>query len=270
MKLSKLLNDCNVLSSGFPAIAALGEHSKGSTPVVLSSLPAAVLHSQGITEYYSLVLPRGTTFNTAEDIIKSDPEVKKYRIETVDTAGMPKAITTQHQATLDVLAELYPDAEIISQRNADGTTRNLTPEDVAGKHVIGVLPPFLVAAAGAFTSASVAGYNAATDGDLSGDALKQRLQIADTALKVTQIYKVVIGYMDTHDPRYGSVTEKEMTKKDLINWITKESEECGKWGMGSHGIASVTIDRYHLNGSDWGWFSKEDDQKLFDYVKSLA
>ncbi|MEK4983649.1 hypothetical protein [Bacillus sp. FSL K6-6540] len=270
MKLSNLLNNYKVVSSGFPAIAAIGAHSKGSASAVLSSLPAAVLHSQGIKEYYSLVLPRGTTFNTAEEIIEADPDVKKYRIETVDTAGMPKAITSQHQATLDVLAELYPDAEIISQRNADGTTRNLTPEDVSGKHVIGVLPPFLVAAAGAFTSASVTGYNAATDGDLSGDALKQRLQIADTALKVAQVYKVVIGYMDTHDPRYGGITEKDMTKQDLINWVKKESAECGEWGMGSHGTASVTIDHYHLNGSNWGWFSKEDDQKLFDYVKSLA
>lgn len=270
MKLSKLLNDYKVVSSGFPAIAAIGEFSKGDVPAVLSSLPAATLHSQGITEYYTLVLPRGTTFNTAEDIINADPEVKKYRVETVDATDMPVAITTQHQATLDVLAELYPDAEIISQRNADGTTRNLTPEDVKGKHVIGVLPPFLVAAAGAFTSASVTGYNAATDGDLSGDALKQRLQIADTAIKVTRVYKVVIGYMDTHDPGYGGMTEKEMTKQDLINWIKKESAECGKWGMGSNGVAGVTIDRYHLNGSDWGWFSKDDDQKLLDYVKSLT
>lgn len=184
MKLSDLLNDYKVVSSGFPAIAALGDFSKGLVPAVLSSLPAAVLYSQGVEEYFTLVLPRGTTFNTAEDIIDADPEVEGYWIETVDTAGMPKAITTQHQATLDVLAEMYPDAEIISQRNADGTTRNLTPEDVKGKHVIGVLPPFLVAAAGAFTSASIANYNAAADGDLSGDALRDRLSIATEAIKI--------------------------------------------------------------------------------------
>lgn len=270
MKLSELLNDCKVVSSGFPAIAALGAFSKGEETVILSSLPAAVLHSQGVKVYYTLVLPRGTTFNTAKDIIKADPDVQKYRIETVDTAGMPVAITTQHQATLDVLAELYPDAEIISQRNADGTTRNLTPEDVAGKHVIGVLPPFLVAAAGAFTSASVVGYNAATDGDLSGDALKQRLQIADTAIKVTRVYNVTIGWADTYDAGYGGIIKKVMSKEELVKWIEKESEEGGKWGMGSNGTSTVTIDHYHLNGSDWGFFSKEDDKKLLDYVKSLT
>lgn len=270
MKLSKLLKDYKVVSSGFPAIAALGAFSKGEETVILSSLPAAVLHSQGIKEYYSLVLPRGTTFNTAEDIVKADPDVQRYRIETVNTAGMPKAITTQHQATLDVLAELYLDAEIISQRNADGTTRNLTPEDVAGKHVIGVLPPFLVAAAGAFTSASIANYNAAVDGDLSGDALKQRLQIADKAITVKRLYDVEIYYMDTHDPGYGGITKKVMTKQDLLDWINKETSQTGEWGMGSHGTGGVKIDNYIQYGSNWGWFSKEDDQKLFDYVKSLA
>lgn len=187
MKLSILLNKYRVFSSGFPAIAALGRYSKGVAPVVLSSLPPSAIHDMGVEHYFTLVLPRGTVFNTAEEIIEADPDVKGYEIYTIDTDGMPKAITTQHQATLDVLAELYPDAEIISQRNADGTTRNLTPEDVKGKHVIGVLPPFLVAAAGAFTSASIKYYNAATDGDLSGDALRERLDIAFQAIKIRDL-----------------------------------------------------------------------------------
>lgn len=187
MKLSQLLSTHKVTSTGFPAIAGLGAHSTGDTPAVLSALSAPVLWTQGVTNYYTLVLPRGTQFNTPEDIFAADPEVKQYRIAAVDTTGLPKVITTQHQATLDLLAELYPDAELLEQRQADGSPRNLSAADVAGKHVIGVLPPFLIAVAGAFTSASIDKYNAVTDGDLAGDELRDRLRIAEQAITVKEV-----------------------------------------------------------------------------------
>lgn len=185
--IQQLIDTRKVASSGFPAIAGIGDHSIGEIPAVLSSLPAATLYAQGVTEYYALVMPRGVQFNTAADIIAANVPVQLFRIETVDTADMPIVLTTQHQATLDVLTGMYPDAEVLAQKQPDGSVRNLTPADVAGKHVIGVLPPFLIAAAGAFTSASIANYNAATDGDLSGDELRGRLQIAEQAITVKAV-----------------------------------------------------------------------------------
>lgn len=185
--IQQLIRTHKVQSSGFPAIAGIGAHSIGETPAVLSSLPAATLYAQGVTEYYTLALPRGTVFNSAEEIIAADVPVQKWHIEAVDTADLPVILTTQHQATLDLLKEMYPDAEIIAQRQPDGTVRNLTPADVAGKHVIGVLPPFLVAAAAAFTSVSIADYDARKDGDLSGDELRARIQIAEQAISVKAV-----------------------------------------------------------------------------------
>jgi hypothetical protein len=187
MKLSTLLANNNVTSTGFPAIAGLGAFSKGETPVTLSSLPAITLFNQGITEYYTIVVPRGTQFGTTQDIIDFDPDVQHWAINTVDTTGLPVAITTQHKGTLDILSSMYPNAEVISQCNSDGSPRNLSAVDVMGKHVIGVLPPFLVAVAGAFTSASISNFNAVVDGDLTGNELKSRLIIADKAIAVKEI-----------------------------------------------------------------------------------
>jgi len=187
MKLSNLLQNYNVKAMGFPAVAGLSEHSKGDKPAVLSTLAAPQLFAQGITDYYSLVIPRGSIFKTTDDILAADPDVKHYKIIAVDTNNLPTAITTQHQGTLDILKELYPDAEVINQRQADGTVRNLTADDVRGKHIIGVLPPFLIEVAAAFTSTSIVNYNAATDGDLQGDELRQRLVIADQAITIEEI-----------------------------------------------------------------------------------
>ncbi|MGG1650461.1 hypothetical protein ABHN03_16945 [Paenibacillus sp. NRS-1775] len=182
-----MLNTHAVTSTGFPAIAGIGVYSNGTNPTVLSSLPAAVLSSQGVSEYYSLVLPRGVQFNTTDDIISADPDVTLWTINDADVSDLPIAITTQHKATLDLLADLYPNAEVLVQRNADGSPRNLTPDEVTGKHIIGVLPPFLVAAASAFTSVSIDGYNAAVDGDLSADELRDRIRIADKAITVEEV-----------------------------------------------------------------------------------
>lgn len=187
MKLSQLLASYKVTSTGYPALAGLGAHSTGNAPVVLSSLPPAVLIDQGVTEYYTLVLPRHTDFKTTDEILAFNPVVSQYRIETVDTAGLPQAITTQHLDTLEVLAGLYPEAEILVQKLPDGSKRDLSAAEVAGKHVIGVLPPFLVAAAAAFTSASTLGYNAAVEKELSGEELRERLQIADKAITVKEV-----------------------------------------------------------------------------------
>lgn len=184
MKLSNLLAQYNVVSSGFPAIAGIGARSTGDKPAVLSSNPAAALFAQGVTHYWTLVIPRGVQFNTTDDIIAADPDVELWEISPVDTTDMNTVITTQHAATRDRLQVLFPNATVIEQEIVDGRPRNITADEVAGKHVVGVLPPFLVAAAGAFTSASIKGFNAAVDGDLSAEEIKDRLVVATQAITV--------------------------------------------------------------------------------------
>lgn len=191
MTLTQLLNDYAVTSKGYPALAGLGSHSKGALPVTLASVPAAQLFVDGITEYYTLVLPRGTQYNTTDEMINDGDKitVQKWKIETVDTTNVPTAITTQHKATLSVLSFIYPDAEVITQDIDPATNRprNLSPDEIAGKHVIGVLPPHLVAVANGFTAVSIKDYNYVTDKDLSGEELLNRMKIADQAITVEQI-----------------------------------------------------------------------------------
>lgn len=189
--LTQLLNDYAVTSKGYPALAGLGSHSKGASPVTLASIPAAQLFTNGITEYYTLVLPRGTQYNTTDEMINDGDKitVQKWKIETVDTTDVPMAITTQHKATLSILSFIYPHAEVITQEIDPATKRprNLSPDEIAGKHVIGVLPPHLIAVANGFTAVSIKDYNYATEKDLSGEELLNRMEIADQAITVVKI-----------------------------------------------------------------------------------
>lgn len=189
--LTQLLNDYAVTSKGYPALSGLGTHSKGTMPVTLASIPAAQLFADGVKEYYTLVTARGTTYATTDEMLKDSDNitVQKWKIKTVDTTNVPKVVTTQHKATLSILSFIYPDAQVITQDINPETQRprNLSPDEIAGKHVIGVLPPHLVAVANGFTAVSIKDYNYVTDKDLSGEELINRMEIADQAITVAQV-----------------------------------------------------------------------------------
>lgn len=179
MKLSQLLSTKKVVASGFPAIAGLSDHSKGTEEVVLSSLAPSILQAQGVTEYYALELPRGTVFNTTEDIIAADLPVRKFVItEPFDVDSLPVVIVSRHKGTVDILLERHGGADVLDA---------VTAEDIKGKHVVGTLPPHLITAAGAYTAVTIRGFDYTKDGDLSGDELAQRLVIADKPLTLREI-----------------------------------------------------------------------------------
>lgn len=178
MTIKDLLATKQVNASGFEAIVELSEHSKGTEDAVLSSLPPAVLASQGVTEYYALQIPRGSVFKTAEEIIEANLPVRKYAIKTDVDANMETVIVNRHQGTIEILKDMFPGAEVLEQ---------VTEEEIAGKHVVGGLPPHLMTAAGAFTSAYIKGFDYAKDGDLSGDELKERLVVADKPITIEEI-----------------------------------------------------------------------------------
>ncbi|AMQ66523.1 hypothetical protein BH753_gp041 [Bacillus phage Shbh1] len=179
MKIKELLATKKVNASGFAAIAELSKHSKGTEEVVLSSLAPSVLAEQGVIEYYALQLPRGMVFNTAEEIIEADLPVRKYRIDTdVNADGLEVVVISRHQGTVDLLKQQYPNAVVLDQISA---------EDIAGKHVVGTLPPHLITSAGAYTAVTIANFDYTKDGDLSGVELKERLTISDKPIKVKEI-----------------------------------------------------------------------------------
>lgn len=187
MKLQDLLNTKKVVSTGFPAFAGLGAHSKGTEEVVLSSLSPAILAGQGITEYYALQLPRGTVFNTTEDIISANPTVRKYIIEVVDKLDylgyanpIDTVIVSRHQGTVGILQK--PD-----KWQGAKVYESVTADDVKGKHVVGTLPPHLITACDMYTAVTIKDFDYNKDGDLSGKELEDRLIIAKSPIKVKEV-----------------------------------------------------------------------------------
>lgn len=179
MKIKELLATKKVNATGFAAIAALSEYSDGTEEAILSSLPPAVLAAQGVTEYYALQIPRDSKYETAKEIIEANLPVRKYQIiPSVDTSGMTAVIVNRHKGTIEILKEMFPKAEVLEQ---------VTAEEIAGKHVVGGLPPHLITAAGAYTSASIANFDYAKDGDLTGEELKERLIVAKNPITVKEI-----------------------------------------------------------------------------------
>lgn len=179
MKIQELLATKKVNSTGFAAIAALSEYSEGTEEVALSSLPPAVLAAQGVTEYYALQIPRNSKFETAEEIIEANLPVRKYQINpSVDTSGMTAVIVNRHKGTIEILKVMFPEAKVLEE---------VTTEEIAGKHVVGTLPPHLITAAGAYTSASIANFDYAKDGDLTGEELKERLIVAKNPIAVSEV-----------------------------------------------------------------------------------
>lgn len=196
LKLNDLLNTKKVISIGFPAIAGLGEYSKGTEEVVLSSLSPAILAEQGVTEYYALQLPRGTVFKTTEDIINANPTVRKYIIEVVDKLDyLPYAnpidtvIVSRHKGTVGILqhSDLWSGSKVFE---------SVTEEDIKGKHVVGTLPPHLITACDMYTSVVIKDFDYNKDGDLSGKELKDRLVIAKKPIRVKEVEEEVLLDME--------------------------------------------------------------------------
>ena len=173
MKLNELLKQYNVNIMSFPAFKGLEEFCNKEGKVVnLCTLPAELLLQQGITEYYAPVIPRGSIFNTAQEIMDADLDAKKYRIREVpkeETKGKETIIISRHWAAVNIAHELYPNVTKI-------LLGNVTEEDVKDKNVVGVLPPFLVSKVNSYVAISIKDYNA-TEGDLSKEEAKERLVV---------------------------------------------------------------------------------------------
>ncbi|RXZ78148.1 hypothetical protein EBB07_29275 [Paenibacillaceae bacterium] len=183
-KLNDLLSSRKLTVLGFPAFQQLAPLSnQDAVLAVLSVLPAPVVAEQGYTEYYAPRIPRGAKYASAEDVLAADLDVDLYQVHKVESAA-PVIIVTQHQAAIDLLLTNMPELS--------GTpiiTGNASVEDVAGKHVYGQLPPFMLAHCDAYTTVTVPGFDAAKHSDMSvNELLEQGLQMQiKGAYRVTAI-----------------------------------------------------------------------------------
>lgn len=173
-KLNELIYNYKVTAYGFPAFTGLTERSRSnSTPVVISTLSAAVMADMGIYEYYAPVIPRNTLYNTTDEVIAADLDVNIVSIERMDdiTADDPVIIVSRHAGTVDLLRSMYPENTVLE---------SITPDDIRGKNVVGTLPPHLIQYAGRFKGFAIRNFDYNVDGDLSGNELRDRLIITGT------------------------------------------------------------------------------------------
>lgn len=176
MKLNELVKNTKVTAYGFKALVEYAceyENKEGEHPIVVSSLSPAVMMEKGISQYYAPVLPRGTVFNTAQNVYDADLEVNLITVLKTPSGHLynKKLIVSRHAGTIEILKEMYPDAEVLSG--------NVTPEDIEGAFVVGTLPPLLIQWAKSYQAVTIEDFDYSKDGDLSGEELQNRLHVSD-------------------------------------------------------------------------------------------
>lgn len=185
LTIKDLIANYEITASGFPAVKGLEAHGINGTAIHVSSLSPSILADMGIREYWALQLPRGTVYSSAQEIVDANLPVRRYKIDVLDKMEIlpyvnpqKTVIVSRHQGTIDILKKDYWQAPVLDQ---------ITPEQIVGKHVVGTLPPHLIAACDMYTAVTVKDFDYTKDGDLSGDELKERLVIAEKPIRVTEL-----------------------------------------------------------------------------------
>ena len=177
MKLNNLVEDNKVTVYGFPAFKGLEDFCKGTSDssFVISTLSPAIMHDMGINSYYAPVIPRNSRFNTTEEVLDANLDVNQVFVMEFPSWDLiiedKIVIVSRHKATIDILQDMYPDAPVLSG--------NVSASDLKNCHVIGTLPPALIAECKSYRAVTIKDYNAAVDGDLSATEIKDRLVISE-------------------------------------------------------------------------------------------
>lgn len=174
MKLKKILKNFNLNEVyGFPAFQQLKDYANQQSDdiAILSTLSPADMLMKNIKEYYYPVIPRGSRFNTAEEIIDADLEVITVYVENTEEISREDFVTivSRHPATIEIIKKEYPNNEIF--------TGNVTVEEIQNKKVIGTLPADYAAVAAVYKPCVIENFNAAIDNDLSGEEFEKRFKI---------------------------------------------------------------------------------------------
>lgn len=184
-KLNELLKRCDVTAYGFAAFTALSELSNhnSETKINLSTASPAVNMTNGITTYVSPILPRGARYNTPLDILEADLEINLVQLQDYENIKNCDKIliVSGHSGTIEILKNMYPEAEVL--------TGNVSSSDITNAFVVGTIPPHLAACCTAYQPVAISNFDYATDGDLQGDELKERLIISSPiSVKISDLY----------------------------------------------------------------------------------
>lgn len=174
MKLNNLIKMSNLETYGFKAFTDLKDYcNKEGESVVLSTLSPSIMADKGIIKYYAPVLTRNTVFNTAEEVMQADLEANCISVSFVEEINAEEEviICSRHVGTVEILKNMYPNNIVMD---------SISPEEITGKNVVGTLPPHLIRYAARYKAVTIADFDYSKDSDLSGEELKERLQINRT------------------------------------------------------------------------------------------
>lgn len=174
MKLKELLKNFKLNEVyGFPAFQQLEDYSNQQSDdiAILSTLSPADMLMKNIKEYYYPIIPRGSRFNTAEEIIDADLEVIIVYVENTEEIRREDFVTivSRHPATIDILKKEFPNNEVF--------IGNVTVEEIQNKKIVGTLPADYAAVATVYKPCVIENFNAAVDNDLSGEEFEKRFKI---------------------------------------------------------------------------------------------
>lgn len=173
-KLNDIINTYNVTAYEFPAFKGLERLSnQDGYSATVSTLSAAVMADMGIDTYYSPVIPRGTVFNTVDEVIAAGLDVNEVCVAHVDNvpANAPVIIASRHPGTVAMLQEMYPNNTVFA---------SVAPEDIWNKDVVGTLPPHLIQYANSFRAVAIKDFDYTKDGHLEGEELRRRMIFTGT------------------------------------------------------------------------------------------
>lgn len=174
MKLNDILSKSNVIVYGFPAFKALEDHcNKSGAPVIISTLSAAVMADKGITKYYAPVIPRGSIYETAKDVLNANLDVNHVTVEKCPDVPTDAyvIIVSRHPGTVEFLEKMYPNHRTLDQ---------VEPVDILAEDVVGTLPPHLIQYAGSFRAVAIKDFDYAKDRDIEGKELADRMIFTST------------------------------------------------------------------------------------------
>jgi len=180
MKLNDLIENNKVTVYGFPAFKGLEDICKGTSDssFVISTLSPAIMHDMGINSYYAPVIPRNSRFNTSDDVLNADLDVNQVHVQRYpswDLINKDKiVIVSRHKATADILSDKF-------FKRPPVLSGDITIEDIRDRHVIGTLPPHLIAECKSYRAVTIRDYDAVVDGDMDhlGLMRSNRLIISD-------------------------------------------------------------------------------------------
>lgn len=175
-KLNNIIASNNVTAYVPRAIWGLEDRSNpDGESVIISTDSSSAMGNIGVTEYYSIIMPRNSEYTSPDDVMAADLNVELVHIEVTEEipSDAPVIIHHEHPGIVGLLKGMYPDSIVLT---------SVTLDNIANKNVVGSLPDNLIQYTAWFQAVAIEDYD--IDGDLSGDRLKERM-IITKAVHVT-------------------------------------------------------------------------------------